>query len=77
MGFENNFNGKYFHHHFYFKTGVSRNCLSLGYSERDISSVRVFVKIMGHNDFSLDLEMILFENVDQTFQRILNSGTSF
>ena len=39
MGFENNFNGIYFHHHFYLKTGVSRNGLSPGYSERDISSV--------------------------------------
>ena len=26
---ENNLNGKYFHHHFYFKTGVSRNGLPL------------------------------------------------
>ena len=39
MGFENNFNGIYFHHHFYLKTGVSRNGLSLGFSERDTSSV--------------------------------------
>jgi hypothetical protein len=38
-GFENNFNGIYFHHNFYLKTGVSRNGLSPGYSERDIISV--------------------------------------
>ena len=35
MGFENNFNGIYFHHHFYLKTGVSRNGLSPDYSEQD------------------------------------------
>ena len=39
MGFENNFNGIYFHHHFYLKTDVSRNGYSPGYSERDTSSV--------------------------------------
>ena len=39
MGFENNFNGTTFHHHFCLKTGVSRNGLSLGYSERDTSTV--------------------------------------
>ena len=39
MGFENNFIGIYFHRHFYPKTGVSRNGLSLGYSERDTSTV--------------------------------------
>ena len=38
-GFENNFNGIYFHNHFYLKTGVSRNGLSPGYSDRDTSSV--------------------------------------
>ena len=42
MGFENNFNGIYFHHHFYLKTGVSRNGLSPGYSERDTSSVSTY-----------------------------------
>ena len=36
---ENNFNGIYFHHHFYLKTGVSKNGLSLGYSEQDTSTV--------------------------------------
>ena len=36
MGFENNFNGIYFHR---LKTGVSRNGLSPGYSDRDTSSV--------------------------------------
>ena len=39
MGSENNFNGRYFHHHFYHKTGVIRNGLSLGYSEQDTSTV--------------------------------------
>ena len=39
MGSENNFNGIYFHHHFYLKTGVSRNGFSLGYSEQDTSTV--------------------------------------
>ena len=38
MGFENNFNGIHFHHVF-IKTGVSINDWSLGYSERDTSSV--------------------------------------
>ena len=45
VGFENNFNDIYFHNHFYFKTGVSRNGLSLGYSEGDTSSVyRLWLK---------------------------------
>ena len=40
MGFKNDFNGVgYFHHNFYLKTGVSKNGLSLGYSEQDTSSV--------------------------------------
>ena len=39
MGFENNFNGIYFHRHFYLKTSVSRNGLSPDYSEQDTSSV--------------------------------------
>jgi hypothetical protein len=39
VGFENNFNGTTFHHHFCLKTGVSRNGLSLEYSERDTSAV--------------------------------------
>ena len=39
IGFENNFNGTTFHHHFCLKTGVSRNGLSLAYSERDTSTV--------------------------------------
>ena len=39
MGFENDFNSIYFYHNFYLKTSVSRNGLSPGYSERDISSV--------------------------------------
>jgi hypothetical protein len=34
VGFENNFNDTTFHHHFCVKTG-----LSLGYSERDTSTV--------------------------------------
>ena len=33
VGFENKFNGTTFNHHFCLKTGVSRNGLSLGYSE--------------------------------------------
>ena len=37
-GIEIIFNGIYFHRHFYLKTGVSRNGLSLGYSERDTST---------------------------------------
>jgi hypothetical protein len=40
--FENNFDGMYFHHNLYLKTGVSRNGLSSGYSERDISSACVY-----------------------------------
>jgi hypothetical protein len=39
VGFETNFNGTTFHHHFCLKTGVSRNGLSLGYSEQDTSTV--------------------------------------
>ena len=39
VGFENYFNGIYFHYNFYLKTDVSRNGLSFGYSERDTSSV--------------------------------------
>ena len=46
MGFENNFNGIYFHHDFYLKTGVSRNDLSPGYSEQDTSSVCGYDDVM-------------------------------
>ena len=52
MGSENNFNGIYFHHHFYLKTGVSKNGLSPGYSERDTSSV---VQLISINSFSYTL----------------------
>jgi hypothetical protein len=38
-GIEIIFNGIYFHRHFYLKTGVSKNGLSLGYSEQDTSTV--------------------------------------
>ena len=49
-GFENNFNGTTFYHHFCLKTGVSRNGLTLGYSEKDTSSVFIssfFIFLMG------------------------------
>ena len=42
MGFENDFNGIYFHHHFYLKTGVSRNGLSFRYSKQDTRNVMSF-----------------------------------
>ena len=54
MGFENNFNGIYFHHHFYLKTGVSRNGLSPGYSERDTGGVK-YVNIFQFGSLGLDL----------------------
>ena len=46
MRFENNFNGIYFHHNFYRKTGVSRNGLSPGYSEQDTSSVKAIIRAL-------------------------------
>ena len=46
VGFENNFNGIYFHPYFYLKTGVSRNGLSLGYSEQETSTVCSYSEIL-------------------------------
>jgi hypothetical protein len=43
VGFENNFNGTTFHHHFCLKTGVSRKGLSLEYSEQNTSTVHTNV----------------------------------
>jgi hypothetical protein len=55
VGFENNFNGTTFHHHFCLKTGVSRNGLSLGYSERDTSTVLAYSIILGRVKSFLNL----------------------
>ena len=68
MGSENNFNGIYFHHYFYLKTGVSRNGLSLGYSERDTSSVDMdFIKMWLYSELYTK-PLIDYHNLDKFFK---------